>query len=378
MTTALLPPRAHWHDSFLLWIASASQTLPLALTATLVGVMECVLNVWQLIMQRDLSAQTTQRRQLWIDQAKAASAGQTRVAIVTGGNSGLGYETAKALVEAGFTTVIGKGSKRPESFAKVAKGSASKGNEAIEKIEAQTGIKGKLVLVPLDLSSLESVKNFTREFKALGYPQLDVLVNNAGMMDIPFGLTKEGYEMQFGVNHLGHFVLTLELLPMLKKSTQGRIIVLSSGAHYSSDNIRYESLQSSKGYSRLGHYSYSKLANLLFVKALDRRLRRAAQSDSSIKITVNANHPGACFTELFKHNPLMNVLMGVARVVCRSPLAGAMSSIYLTLAPGLENVSGEYFFDQIPRTVNPIAMDEKAQEQLWAKSVEFTGMDFTL
>ncbi|KAF9081775.1 hypothetical protein BGX23_000463 [Mortierella sp. AD031] len=341
----------------MLWIAAWSQTLPLALTASIVGVMECVLNVWQHILQRDLTTQAINRRQIWIDQAKAAAAGQTRVAIVTGGNTGLGFETAKALVEAGYITII-------------ACRSTNKGQEAIDKIEEQTGVKGNLSVIPLDLSSQESVKAFTRQFRTLGYSSLDVLVNNAGMMDIPFGLTKEGYEMQFGVNHLGHYTLTLELLPFLNEAKQGRIIVLSSGAMYSSDDIRYDLLQSPKGYSRLGHYSYSKLANLLFVKALDRRMK-----EYRLKVTVNAAHPGACSTELFRHNPLMNTLMIPARAVCRSPLVGAMTSIYLALAPGLEKVSGEYFFDQIPRTVNPIAADEKAQELLWAKSVEFTGVD---
>ncbi|KAI8599973.1 short-chain dehydrogenase/reductase SDR, partial [Dissophora ornata] len=278
---------------------------------------------------------------------------------LVGGNTGLGYETAKALVEAGFITVI-------------ACRSVGKGQEAIDNIEAQTGIKGKLSVMSLDLSSLESVKAFVREFKA-GHQRLDVLVNNAGMMDIPFGLTKEGFEMQFGVNHLGHYVLTLQLLPLLNKAPQGRVVVLSSGAMYSSTDIRYDLLQSSKGYSRLGHYSYSKLANMMFAKALNRRLQQAHS-----KVTVNACHPGACSTELFRHNAAMNLMMVLARVVCRSPLVGAMSSIYLALAPELDNVSGEYFFDQIPRTPHPIALEEKSQELLWTKSVEYTGVDFKL
>ncbi|KAF9933832.1 hypothetical protein FBU30_004228 [Linnemannia zychae] len=358
MSTIILPPRAHWHDKLMLWIAAWSKTLPLAMTASIVGVMEVVLNVWQHIMQRDLTGKTLMRRQIWIDKAKAVAVpGQSRIAIVTGGNTGLGYETAKALVEAGFFTIIGCRS-------------VDKGQEAIRKIEEQTGIKKKMSVIPLDLSSQESVKAFTRQFKALGYTHLDVLVNNAGMMDIPFGLTKEGYEMQFGVNHLGHYTLTLELLPLLNEAPQGRIVVLSSGAMFSSDDIRYDLLQSPKGYSRLGHYSYSKLANLLFVKALDRRLKQFR-----LKVTVNAAHPGACYTELARHNPLLNATMSLARVTLRSPLVGAMTSIYLALDPDLAKVSGEYFFDQIPRTVNPIATDVAAQELLWKKSVEFTGVN---
>ncbi|KAF9115490.1 hypothetical protein BGX27_007619 [Mortierella sp. AM989] len=361
MTAIVFPPRSNWHDRTLLKIANLSLTWPLTITAGVVGVLECLVNVWQLIKQNDLVAQSKIRRQFWIEQAKASIApGQTRIAIVTGGNTGLGFETAKALVEAGYTTII-------------ACRSVGKGQEAIDKIEEQTGIKGKALVLSLDLSALESVKAFAREFKALGYSHVDVLVNNAGMMDIPFALTKEGYEMQFGVNHLGHYVLTLELLPLLNKAPQGRIVVLSSGAMYSSSDIRYDLLQSPKGYSRLGHYSYSKLANLLFTKALDRRLKRA-----NSKVTVNACHPGACSTELFRHNPVMNTFMVPMRIVCRSPLIGAMSSIYLALAQGLENTSGEYFFDQIPRTPSPVALSEESQEKLWAKSVEFTGLDFTL
>ncbi|KAG0275590.1 hypothetical protein BGZ95_008607 [Linnemannia exigua] len=358
MSTVVLPPRAGWHDRLMLRISTWSQSWPLALTASIVGVMECVLNVWQHIMQRGLTAKTLERRQHWIEQAKSHYHGRSRVAIVTaGGNTGLGFETAKALVEAGFFTII-------------ACRSVEKGEEAIAQIEEQTGIKKQMRALPLDLSSQTSVKAFTPAFKSLGYHALDVLVDNAGMMDIPFGLTKEGYEMQFGVNHLGHYTLTLELLPFLNEAVQGRIIVLSSGAMFSSNHIRYDLLRSPEGYSRLGHYSYSKLANVLFVKALDRRLKGFRS-----KITINAAHPGACSTNLFRHNPLMNALMIPARVVCRTPLVGAMTSIYLALAPDLDKVSGEYFFDQIPRSVNPIALDEKAQEELWEKSVEFTGVD---
>lgn len=142
---------------------------------------------------------------------------------------------------------------------------------------------------------------------------------------------------------------------------------------YSSPQIPYDQLQDRKAYSPLGNYSYSKLADMLFAKALSRRLQQAKS-----KVTVNACHPGACSTELFRYDPVTNVLMFPARLVMRSALRGAMSSIYLAIAPELENVSGEYFFDQIPRTPNPIALDEEAQELLWTKSVEWTGADFTL
>ncbi|KAF8984492.1 hypothetical protein BGZ46_007859 [Entomortierella lignicola] len=356
----VLPPRANWHDRVVLKISELSLTWPLFITATVVGVLECVLNVWLNFKQRDLDAQSIHRRKVWIDQAIASTApGQTRIAIVTGGNTGLGFETVKALVEAGYTTIIACRNER-------------RGQEAVDRIEEETGIKRKAVVMSLDLSSLASVKAFSKEFSAL-FNHLDVLVNNAGMMDIPFGLTQEGFEMQFGVNHLGHYALTMELLPLLNKAPQGRIVVLSSNAMFSSSEINYNLLRSSKGYSRLGHYSYSKLANVLFTKALDRRLKKIGS-----KITVNACHPGACSTELFRHNAFMNVLMVPAKIVCRTPLIGSMSSIYLALAPELENVSGEFFFDQIPRTPSAIALNEKSQEELWEKSVEYSGYDMTI
>ncbi|KAF9438713.1 hypothetical protein BGZ76_005658 [Entomortierella beljakovae] len=361
MSTVVLAPRAHWQDSTLIKITRLSQTWPLSITAAIVGVLECVVNVWQRVKQPDLIAQTMNRRRIWINQAKdSILPGQTRVAIVTGGNSGLGYETSKALVEAGFITII-------------ACRSTKRGEEAIKRIEEETGIKGKASTFSLDLSSFDSINAFVRQFKDAGYSHLDVLVNNAGMMDVPFGLTESGFELQFGVNHLGHYLLTLQLLPLLNKAQQGRIVVLSSNALFSSRQIDYNSIQSPKGYSRLGHYSSSKLANILFAKALDRRLKR-----TNSKITVNACHPGACNTDLFRHDLLLKILMYFSSIFCRSPLLGSMSSVYLSLASGLENTSGEYFFDQIPRSPGPLASDEKAQELLWAKSVEYTGVDFSL
>ncbi|ORZ09351.1 hypothetical protein BCR41DRAFT_372847 [Lobosporangium transversale] len=367
MTTDIVaPPRAKLYDKLLLKLARKAQSWrKLSVLTAAVGVLECTLNIWQFIKQPDLKSRTTRRRQLWIDQAKAANAGKTRIALVTGGNTGLGYETAKALVEAGYLTII-------------ACRSVGKGQEAVDRIEKSTGIKGMAIVMSLDLSSQENIKAFIRDFKDLNYPHLDVLVNNAGVMDIPFMLTKDGYEMQFGVNHLGHYVLTLGLLQQLNKAEQGRIVILTSGAMFSSSNIRYDRLQSSVGYSRLGHYSYSKLANMLFIKALDRRLREQAPSS---KITINGCHPGTCHTELFRSSKYLGPIQAPLALVFRSPLFGAMSSIYLALAPPgheLESTSGEYFFDQAPREPNPAVNDLEQQDLLWQKSVEFTGVDFKL
>ncbi|KAG0373774.1 hypothetical protein BGX24_011259 [Mortierella sp. AD032] len=361
MTIDLLPPRAERYDNFLLGLTKKSKNMPYYLSVHLVALAELSCNVWQRRKQPDLEVQSTKRRQAWIEQANAAAqpGSSPHVAIVTGGNAGLGLHTSKALVEAGFRVII-------------ACRSVKKGAEAAKTIEEETGIKGTVSVMALDLSSFESIKAFAVEFKLLGLG-LNVLVNNAGLMDIPFTLTADGFESQFGVNHLGHYKLTLELLPLLHRVTQGRIIVLSSAAMYPSQGIPYTSIRSKSGYSRLGHYSHSKLANMLFVKALKRRLDSAGS-----KVTVNAVHPGTCHTDIFSGNPVTKLATAVIKPMMRTPEEGAMSSIYAALAPELGNISGEYFFDQTPRIPSSVALDEEEQELLWTKSAEYTGIDFEL
>ncbi|KAG0323153.1 hypothetical protein BGZ97_012871 [Linnemannia gamsii] len=347
-------------------LTKKTKYLPYFIALGVVGVTELGLNVWQRRKQPDIEAQSKKRLQSWIDQAKATAAASAesgaspRVAIVTGGNAGLGLHTSKALVEAGYRVII-------------ACRSVKKGAEAVKAIEEQTGIKGMASVMALDLSSFESINAFSVEFKLLGLG-LDLLVNNAGLMDIPFTLTADGFESQFGVNHLGHYKLTLALLPLLHNSKQGgRIVVLSSAAMYPSQGIPYLQLRSKPGYSRLGSYSHSKLANMLFVKALKRRLVAAGSN-----VTVNAAHPGTCRTDLFATNQITNLAKGPAKGMFRSPEEGAMSTIYLALAPELEGVSGEYFFDQCVRMPSSVALDEEQQDILWAKSAEYTGVDFKL
>ncbi|KAF9108598.1 hypothetical protein BGX29_010204 [Mortierella sp. GBA35] len=360
MTTDQLPPRAEWHDNFLSGLYNKSKFLPYFVSLSFIGVAELACNVWQRRKQPDLEAQSQKRRQAWISQAKAtAQLGSPRVAIVTGGNAGLGFHTSKALVEAGYRVII-------------ACRSVKKGTDAVKTIEEETGIKGMVSVMALELSSFESIQAFAVEYKLLGLG-LDLLVNNAGVMDIPFTLTKDGFESQFGVNHLGHYKLTMELLPLLNKSTQGRIVVVASAAMFPSRGIPYNGVRSKSSYSRLGYYAHSKLANMLFVKGLKRRLDQAGS-----KITVNAVHPGTCRTDLFSNNAMSNIPKTPFASLMRSPEEGAMTSIYLSLAPELENISGEYFFDQIPRIPSAGALDEEAQELLWTKSVEYTGNDFKL
>ncbi|KAF9970343.1 Retinol dehydrogenase 12 [Actinomortierella ambigua] len=356
------PPRANWHDKLVINISEMVKTWPYAICAGITGVMEIVLNIWQFIKQRNILELNSKRRRLWIEQARARSVrsdGKPKVAVVTGGNTGLGYETALALVEAGYFTIL-------------ACRNIQSGANAAKRIAAATGKADATGVMALDLSSFASIRSFIEAFRARGYG-LDVLVNNAGVMDMPYQETADGYEMQFGVNHLGHYLLTLGLLPLLNQAEQGRIVVLSSAALFASDGIPYHLLRTRKDYSRLGHYSHSKLANVLFTKALDRRLR-AANSN----VTVNACHPGACYTELFRNDLFMFLLMKVGRIVSRSPAHGAMSSIYLALAPEVEPISGEYFFDTIPRSLSRVALDRHAQEMLWIKSVEYTMVDFKL
>ncbi|KAG0338074.1 hypothetical protein BG000_004582 [Podila horticola] len=266
------------------------------------GSIDMAADVWQTFRQPDFRTQSLQRRQFWIDQANVGQGNMPKVAVVTGANAGLGFETAKSLVETGYLVIL----------------------EAVEQIETQTGIRNMAVTMPLDLSSFKSIQAFALDFKNRGIG-LDVLVNNAATMDIPFSLTEDGFEMQFGVNHLGHFLLTMELLPLLNKSLQGRVIVVSSLALYFSDGVHYDRLRANVRYCHFDCYARSKLANMLFVKALNRRLRQAKS-----KVTVNAVHPGVCYTAIFQNTSIMKAItLPAGKCLMRSPQEGAITLLYL-------------------------------------------------
>ncbi len=289
-----------------------------------------------------------------------------RTAIVTGANSGLGFETSRVLVEHGATVVMAcRNEDRGREAARRARGSLP---------VTCTGASR------LDLADLDSVRAFAERFVA-EHDTLDLLINNAGVMAPPHReVTKQGFELQFGTNHLGHFALTGLLLPVLLRTPGSRVVTVSSFAH-EPGTIDFDDLQLERGYTPYRAYSQSKLANLLFMLELDRRLRRAGAET----ISVGA-HPGFASTNLQAAGPFIGakpisswlILAGV-RIFGQSAAHGAEPQLYAATAPGLEG--GEYFGPKyrmrgavVPSEMAPLARDESVAGRLWDVSSELTGV----
>lgn len=273
-----------------------------------------------------------------------------KVCIVTGSNTGIGKETARGLAEQGATVVL--------ACRDVVKGEAARAD-----IAASTG-RGDLRVMALDLADTASIRAFVAAFRA-AYDRLDVLVNNAGVWTTDRKTTKQGFEITFGVNHLGTFLLTVELLDLLKKSAPARVVVLSSALHYRGkmvwDDLQYER----RKYNGVAAYSQSKLANVLFTRALARRLAGSG-------VTVNAVHPGVVATELSREYPQW--LMKIANLFLLTPRKGAACSLHVATSPEAAGVSGEYFEKSRTKPAAAAARDEAAQERLWKLSEELLGL----
>jgi NAD(P)-dependent dehydrogenase (short-subunit alcohol dehydrogenase family) len=264
-----------------------------------------------------------------------------KICIVTGGNTGIGKATVAGLAQRGATVVI-------------ACRAVDKGKAALDEIAARTGSKD-LHVMRLDLASLESVRAFATAFTAT-FTRLDVLVANAGVMTQKRQLTGDGLEMNFGVNHVGHFLLTELLLPLLKRSAPSRIVVVSSSLHASGE-LDFDDLAMETSWS--GSYPRSKLANMLFVRALAKRLDRT-------KVVVNGLHPGVISTELARDFAAPIRLM--AKWFFKSPEQGARTSLYLATAPEAAGISGRYFADAKETKPGAAALDDALAERLWTET----------
>ncbi|HVW25217.1 MAG TPA: oxidoreductase [Polyangiaceae bacterium] len=232
-----------------------------------------------------------------------------RVAVVTGANSGIGFETARMLAARGAHVVL-------------ACRSAEKGRAALEKIRAEAPA-GAVELMLLDLSDLDSVAAFVDAFAA-AHQRLDLLIDNAGVMVPPFGRTKQGFETQFGTNHLGHFALTLRLLPLLEKTPGSRVVVVSSTAQ-NIGRIDFEDLNwERRSYRAWPAYGQSKLANILFALELSRRL--AAQGSG---IVVTAAHPGYTATDLQRNS----AFQALNPLLAMKPEGGALPTLRAAVDP---------------------------------------------
>ncbi|GAC1438434.1 MAG: SDR family NAD(P)-dependent oxidoreductase [Solirubrobacteraceae bacterium] len=288
-----------------------------------------------------------------------------RTAIVTGANSGLGLVCARELARHGALVVL-------------ACRDSGKGRAAVAEIQREVP-GASLQLASLDLSSLASVRSFAADFGSSGEGP-DLLVNNAGVMAPPRRTTADGFELQFGTNHLGHFALTGLLLERMQSRSDARVVTLSSGAHRIG-RIDFDDLQRERRYNRWRAYGQSKLANLMFALELDRRLQRAGSHVLSI-----AAHPGYAATKLQSNAaPLPDrLVMAVANLlVAQSAEMGALPQLYAATEPGL---TGGSFIgpDGIgesrghPHHVAPssAACDADVARRLWEVSEELTGVSY--
>ena len=302
----------------------------------------------------------------WTAEQIPSQAGKT--ALITGANSGIGYQTALELARHGAHVLLGC---RNEA----------KGQAALERLRREApGASAEVV--QLDMASLASIRAFAAAFPGRGIA-LDLLINNAGVMALPKReLTEDGFERQFGTNHLGHFALTGLLLPALLAAPAPRVVTVASLAHRTG-KIEFDNLQRERGYEGWDAYNASKLANILFAKELDRRARAAHSRLLSVAV-----HPGVSTTSIFENGPGTTNLKAImvkllAPVLMQNDEAGALPTLYAATSPAAHG--GEYIgpdgFGELkgsPVVVQPRpqALDVAVGERLWAVSEELTGVHY--
>jgi WW domain-containing oxidoreductase len=277
--------------------------------------------------------------------------------IVTGASNGIGTETARVLALRGVHVVMAV--RNTEAGGKV--------REAILKENPNA----KLDVMELDLASMASVRKFALDYKSLGLP-LNLLINNAGVMS-PFMLTKDNIELNFGTNHIGHFLLTNLLLETMKSTAresqnEGRIVNVSSWAHNFPyrEGIRFDKINDESSFGTWFDYAQSKLANILHANELARRFK-----EEGVNITCNSLHPGAILTNLNTphHNGLV---IGVLKYLMKNIPQGAATTCYMALHPQVKGVSGEYFSDCNIAKRSALAKDEELAKKLWDFSLNLT------
>jgi retinol dehydrogenase-12 len=271
-----------------------------------------------------------------------------RTVLVTGGNTGIGKATAVALAREGWRVYV-------------TARSAVKGEAAVAAIKASSG-RDAVFLLPLDLADLASVRACASEFLAWGEP-LHVLINNAGVGGAR-GVTKQGFEMTFGVNHLGHFLLTRLLLDRLAASAPARVVTVSSDAHYNARGIDWDAVRRpARGLTGLPEYAVSKLCNVLFSQELARRTAETG-------VHAYALHPGVVASDIWRRVP-----WPVRPFVTRNMLSvtdGAATSLYCATSPSVAAESGLFYDKCAPREPSPVATPSLGAE-LWQRSEEWTA-----
>ncbi|XP_075469634.1 retinol dehydrogenase 12 isoform X2 [Ascaphus truei] len=211
-------------------------------------------------------------------------------------------------------------------------------------------------------------KETARDLARRDEKKIHILINNAGVMICPYSKTEDGFEMQIGTNHFGHFLLTYLLLDLLKQSAPSRIVNVSSLAHLFG-KINFDDLHSEKSYSSSLAYCQSKLANVLFTRELARRLQGAG-------VTVNSLHPGSIHSELTRHSVILRNLWKVFSFFLKTPVEGAQTSIHCAVAEELESVSGKYFSDCSPAYVSSNGRNDETARKLWDTSCKILGIEW--
>lgn len=277
-----------------------------------------------------------------------------RIAVVTGGNSGIGKETVVELARLGAHVVLAARNRAKADDA-LAEARTRSGSDAIEVLD-------------IDLASFESIRSFVAEFRSR-HDRLHALVNNAGLIQRQRHTTENDLEMTFGVNHVGHFLLTKLLTDTLIASAPARVVVVSSEAHRTAGGLDWKDLQAENRYRPFKAYSRSKLANILFARELARRL-------SGTGVTANSLHPGFVGSNFGREGDtglLGSVLMVLGRPLAISNARGARTSVHLASSPEVARISGEYFVRCKVATPSAHALDDDAAAQLWEVSEALVG-----
>lgn len=287
-----------------------------------------------------------------------------RIAIVTGANIGLGFETAVELAKKEMTVVLACRNMNKATIAK---------QDILKEVP-----KADIDIIQIDLSSLDSVRIFAKNYLKK-YQQLDLLINNAGLMVPPFSLTEDGFELQMAANYFGHFLLTGLLLETILATPDSRIVSLSSIAHRNG-KINFEDLQSQKKYSAMKAYSQSKLACLMYGYELQRRLDAAGQRTTISTIA----HPGVSDTNLGQHLPkwILPILGFISPLFSHAPKAGAQPTLWAALGTA---AGGDYFGPTKLREMKgkpgkvgstPLSKDKEIAKKLWKVSEKLTGISY--
>jgi NAD(P)-dependent dehydrogenase (short-subunit alcohol dehydrogenase family) len=285
-----------------------------------------------------------------------------RTVVITGANTGLGYETAAALAATGAQVVL-------------AVRNLDKGKEAARRIE-QASPGAQVTLQELDLSSLASIRDAAEQLRS-DHDKIDLLINNAGVSYTPKSTTRDGFELQFGTNHLGHFAFTGLLLDRVLAVPGSRVVTVSSSTHRMGGAIHFDDLQWERRYRPFAAYGQSKLANLLFTYELQRRL-------TGTHTIAVAAHPGGSATELMRNLPLvLRVANAVIAPLLQDPTMGALPTLRAATDPGV--LGGQYFgpggLGEVRGYAKVVASSDQShdvdlQKRLWTVSEELTGVTF--